>query len=155
MKDYDNEKLMKHLTDYYYYVADKMPARLDGITKTWLWVSSLLMSLNIVLLKDHVACLVSFTGVSAATGLFMQVIILMACLYNLRGRGPTLHPDIHAYIKNESGEYDLIMLANQFEEALNHELAERTARANLSRRISISLSISLVVLAIAAVSSAF
>ena len=47
-----NEFMMKSMLDYYYFVMERQPSIQDNIFRTYLWVASLVISLDILLLKE-------------------------------------------------------------------------------------------------------
>jgi len=89
--------LLKISADHYYWLAHHLPARQDGLFRTYLWLASLAISLNLMLIRYTLPGKLYFPSLCIMLSLAFAFLSLMICLGAMRGRRDVEHPDLKAY----------------------------------------------------------
>ena len=93
----DRDILLKISADYYHWLVQSLPARQDGLFRTYLWLASLCISLNLMLIRYALPQQLYFCSFCILVSLAISFFSLMICLSAMRGRRDISHPDLRAY----------------------------------------------------------
>ena len=157
--DKERDQFIGLMKEFYYFLSDKLPARQDNLFRTYLWVASLCVTLNLLLWQHkfhtHTAsgpCLLS------ATSLALAFICFLSCLQAMIGKQDLDHPDMLVYLK-EIQDYDehkvALKLGEHFWEIILREKELKSSRGRRLRSTAQGLILSFVLLGASAAASVF
>lgn len=152
------ELIFKQMETLYVWLTDRLPARQDGLFRTYLWSASLALTLDLMLLQRSPVWpemhWQAFTVLSA----ILAMIVVGLCIDGLRGNdSDNVHaPDYCAYLDRlADGTYDeqtaLQYLIKQTRDVIHRQTEVQSLRAKRLRTISQCLAASFAFLLIAGV----
>jgi hypothetical protein len=152
------ELIFKQMETLYVWLTDRLPARQDGLFRTYLWSASLALTLDLMLLQKSPVWPVMHWQAFAVVSAALALLIVGVCLDSLRGKDAdnVKAPDYCAYLDGlADGTYDdetaLRFLVDQTRDVIRRQIAVQSSRAKRLRGISMSLMASLGLLLIAGV----
>jgi len=144
-----SEPLLKPMFDFYFFLADRLPARQDNLFRTYLWVSSLLITLSVLLYQHRIPQVVSLSGILCAGSMLVVVGCLIASLWAMRGKQPLRFPnlrDSHAWLQENPDHEETCFssLSEHLWEIIQSEIAAKSLRGQVLRAISWALILALI-----------
>jgi hypothetical protein len=139
------EVSLKAMSDYYYFLVDRLPSRQDGLFRTYLWLASLAVTLNLLLFQHVIRTIESPPGVLAVTSIVLAGLLLFICLYAMRGKEPLSHPDMQVVLKwlDECNEQSVMRrYADSLWESVTRETKANSSRGLILRATSYGLILS-------------
>lgn len=128
------------------WLSDRLPARQDALFRTYLWVASLALTLNMVLLQKSPIWPVQLWQTLAVASSAIALGTICYCLTGLKGSADqdTCNPDWGAYLaglKNQSWteEEAFYLACEQMHEFIHHRSKIQTKRAHQLRRTATAL----------------
>jgi hypothetical protein len=154
MNNFDTKTMTKYITDYYFFLADKLACRQDNLFRTYLWVASLLITLDVLMIKEFPIKYTSISMTMAISTLFILIATLAICVWCMRGKQSIRHPNILAYAKQDAppGKLwtEITLLEDYWEVTLREEI-DKSRRGLRLRDISLCLTTSVILLAVTVV----
>lgn len=158
MNNFDIKTMTGHVTDYYFFLADKLACRQDNLFRTYLWVASLLITLDILMIKEFPIKQASMSMIIAMGALFLLIATLAICVWCMRGVQSFRHPNILAYAQQEAPPQHLwthmTLLEDYWDVTLREEI-DKNRRGLRLRDISLCLTTSVLLLAVTAITAMF
>ncbi|MGE4545800.1 MAG: hypothetical protein AB7D06_17035 [Pedobacter sp.] len=150
------ELIFKQMENLYVWLTDRLPARQDGLFRTYLWSASLALTLDLMLLQKSPVFPVMHWQAFAVVSAALALLIVGFCLDSLRGKDADniKAPDYCAYLDGlADGTYDdetaMRFLVDQTRVVIQRQIAVQSSRAKRLRGISMYLMTSFVLLLIA------
>ena len=120
-------EILSHMYNQFYFVAERISNKQDNNFRTYLWVASLILSLNAVILKEYISF--PYFAHLNVLSIVMSAIVVCFCLFSMRGRITTKMPNLNEYY-NRLKKYDKLMTFDQLEEQLWGSIVRERSERN-------------------------
>lgn len=149
-----HEQIFKMVETHYYFLADRVPVRQDSLFKTYLWLASLVLALNLSLLPKLATA--SCWAISSYSSVLLAFCVILLALNAMRGKAADnlKTPDFGTYLSYlDNPDYDtpylVRMIADDLTIGLNHQREIQSSRGLRLRTMSWILLLAFAFLALA------
>jgi hypothetical protein len=148
------ETMLETSTRFYYFVNNDLLVRQDNLFKAYLWVASLIVTLNILFTKEILGTIGNISGLICTASITVSAFCMLICLDGMRGRIDLAFPQACDYLKfykDYQREVIELMFIEHLWDNINQEIEIQSSRGRKLRATSISLIISLSLLCLSVI----